>query len=182
MTPVAHPARSPAGNHRIHSKNFSVLWPRPPLRLFAPSGGAERFTRLFRETWLSIGLGDRRRMLAYWTSQRKHCGPLWPRVELLEFWDGTRVRGLGGLKAGVYLRGFELRFRTKMVDAYPDDLVRNLIAHELAHVWQYATDNFAPEGPYAAVDYEEIADEVTHFWGFAPMPWMIGTKSTGWSR
>jgi hypothetical protein len=145
------------------------LWPRPPLYLFAPYGGAERFTRVFRETWRKLPSWARRAMLRHW-----RVGPaysfniLTPRVELLECFEGTHTRGRGGVKAAVYNRGHELKFRTRIVDAYPDHLVRDLIAHELAHVWQQATGCFETEGDDAEAQNEEAADCLMVRWGFAP--------------
>jgi hypothetical protein len=54
------------------------------------------------------------------------------------------------------------------VDTYPDNLVRDLIAHELAHVWQYATDSLVTEGHGAVAENEEGADDVMSCWGFEP--------------
>ena len=60
-------------------------------------------------------------------------------------------------------RGHKLQFWSKIVAAYPDNLVQDLIAHELTHVDQWASgwdeddDNFW-------VEYD--ADETMTEWGF----------------
>ncbi len=159
------------------------VWPRPPLYLFAPDGGAERFTRLFRETWLRIPYWCRRRMLIHWRPCPEcPSNILNPRVELLEFWKDTPLRGLRGLKAAVYQRGHQLRFRTRIVNAYPDHLVRDLIAHELAHVCQYATGSFATEGDDAEARNEIGADDMVDFWGFEPYAMDEWDRAHGVSR
>ncbi len=47
--------------------------------------------------------------------------------------------------AGAYNQGHEMRFRWLVVDAYLGHLVRDLIAHELAHVWQHATGGYVTD-------------------------------------
>lgn len=54
------------------------------------------------------------------------------------------------------------------MDAFPDNCVRALIAHELAHVWQGATGMWYPQlwffGPRA--DLVEEANWLAKGWGF----------------
>ena len=89
-------------------------------------------------------------------------------IELISSWAGHKVsrggRGLRGEKANVSMCGHKLQFWSKIVAAYPDNLVRDLIAHELAHVrqaawgWDLATAD--------AVEAEENADAQMEWWGF----------------
>ena len=145
------------------------LWPRPPLYLFAPDGGAERFTRLFRETWRRIPCWYRGSMLRHWRVAPEFPRyVLTPQVQLLECWGDTPRRSLRGVKAAVSEAGHRLKFRTRVVDAYPDDLVRDLIAHELAHVVQCATGGIELEGDDAGFWNEVGADELVDCWGFEP--------------
>src|SRR5512142_2457057 len=71
---------------------------------------------------------------------------------------------LEGMKAGTTCQGHELRFWTKIVAVYPDNLVRDLIAHELAHVCQAAEGE--PLGTANPQDLEEDADMRVASWGF----------------
>lgn len=114
------------------------LHPKKPIFLFAPNGGGGRFARLFRETWLRIPLGSQRTIFKYWRIDRDADPSVNPSIELLAHWsDRHRGRGLAGDKAAVSRQGHVLRFWTRIVEAYPDELVRDLIAHELAHVEQH---------------------------------------------
>ena len=74
------------------------------------------------------------------------------------------MAGLRGAKAIVSFRGHTLHFGLKLVKKYPDSLVRDLIAHELAHVLQAAW------GWYLGIDdsfeAEEDADLRMEHWGF----------------
>jgi hypothetical protein len=85
-----------------------------------------RFARLFRETWHAIPLGPRRLMLKHWRDKTSLC-PL-PRIVMVKF---LRDNALGLCKN----EGCEVQFLTDAVDLMPDECVRTLIAHELAHVY-----------------------------------------------
>ena len=109
--------------------------------------------------------GPRRSILGHW---RKPCPALCglpgPQIHLLDDWsDRQRGRGLRGDKAGVSWKGNRLRFWRRIVAAYPDVLVRDLIAHELAHVLQESR-GFEFENAY---ECEEDADMRAEFWGFS---------------
>ena len=57
-----------------------------------------------------------------------------------------------------------MRFWSEIVAVYPDSLVQDLIAHELAHVWQAACGwDLLTASAYEA---EEDADFVMESWGF----------------
>jgi hypothetical protein len=114
------------------------LLPRHPVYLFTFEGGGARFAELFRGTWARLPLGARRHILRYWRSENPYTP--WDgtvKVELATDWDGRRRgRGLRGTRASMTWGGYQLYFFTKVVEALPDELVRDLIAHELAHVYQ----------------------------------------------
>jgi hypothetical protein len=78
-------------------------------------------------------------------------------------------------------RGHQYEFRSKYVDVMPDDVVQDLVAHELAHGIQwangirlerqysdgravYACEDGSPFG--GKFELELDADEMMNFWGF----------------
>lgn len=61
--------------------------------------------------------------------------------------------------------GHSLVFCSGIVDIYPDELVRDLIAHELAHVEQWASGwDIDQADPF---ECEEDADGLVEDWGFS---------------
>jgi hypothetical protein len=155
---------------RVKKGDYFRLLRRYGLSLFAPHGEGQRFARLFRETWAQIPLWARRAILRHWRVMG------FTRVELVNDWSGRqgakgyragrpvrRGKGLRGDKACCTWRGHKLRFWCPIVRAYPDDLVRDLIAHELAHVVQNA---FELEF-YDNYETEQSADEFVEAWGFS---------------
>jgi hypothetical protein len=147
---------------------FLKLVPRHPLYLFAPNGGGDRLARLFHETWRRVPLGPRRAMLGYWRTEADQRMSLTPTVDLLNDWSSRRGRrGLRGDKAETSERGCKLRFWTKIIAVYPDELVLDLIAHELAHVYQWAVDAMPTDGWDAVLLAEEDADFLMESWGFS---------------
>jgi hypothetical protein len=66
--------------------------------------------------------------------------------------------------ACVSATGFLMRFWSPVVDRMPDNLVRDLIAHELAHVWQDATRG--QSGCLTEYEEEDEADDLIQRWGF----------------
>jgi len=66
--------------------------------------------------------------------------------------------------------GCRLRFWSRIVAAMPDALVCDLIAHELAHVFQWVSGwNLIEEDSYAV---EVHADTLVKLWGFSGCPTM----------
>lgn len=156
-------------------------------------GDDERLARMILQTWKRIPLGPRRRILNHWrcpdelemfvnVPKPKHKPKpndpfpftlIRPRIELLSGWIGglgddirTESEHRGELGA-VFAHGHMLRFHAPMVDRIPDNLVCDLIAHELAHVWQYSIglqERFGYEPDNGEV--EEDADEIMGVWGF----------------
>lgn len=90
----------------------------------------DRLVRLFRETWRCVPASARRRLRRYW---RRHGGG--PRVELMSYWSGYEP----GISAQVGLLGHQVRFHTPFIELSNEADVRFIIAHELAHVLQWAT-------------------------------------------
>jgi hypothetical protein len=99
---------------------------------------------------------------------------------LLSTWDEQEHNQ----SAGTRCLGHGLRFCSTDVDKTPDDVVRDIIAHELAHVRQFALGmRYGLEGPWGMefigvdgekwgdiidIDIEEGAAEIMGYWGFDP--------------
>lgn len=156
---------------------FRVV-PRQPVYLSAPREGGERFARLFTETWRRLPLGVRRRILGYWRTDLYAFPPSTPSIELLADWPhrqaGPDLLGTLGACSGC---GHSLRFWAKIVAIMPDDLVRDLIAHELAHVYQWARGwDLDIVGNCKA---EEDARRNVECWGFSSTAFFEWKRSNG---
>ena len=145
------------------------LLPRRDVYLFAPtfagSDGA-RFAGLFRDTWRRLPLWVRRSILKHWRTDPFPLPLFKPEIELVPDWEGRVAgRGLRGDMACVKARGHTMRFWTRIVAAFPDELVRDLIAHELAHVcqWSIGRDLLTMDN----YETEEEADWWVERWGFS---------------
>jgi hypothetical protein len=156
------------------------LLSRHGIYLYAPNGGGERFSKLFVETWKRLPLWARRRMLRHWNSYNCSYLGYSPLIQLLSGWSNQRIdRGGGGLRGtkGVVNRlGHHIQFWTKIVAAYPDELVRDLIAHELAHVVQWASGRDLNDDDDDASCVEDHADMLVDNWGFS------STAMDDWDR
>lgn len=124
------------------------LLPRHEVYLWLPEGGGQRFAALFRTTWQRLPLGVRRCVLKHWKRiplvpgavlRPEMVHPVSPRIDLslidpaLEEWedDPSNFAQVGNL-------GHRLWFRSSDVAMMPDNVVQDLIAHQLAHVVQCA--------------------------------------------
>ncbi len=65
----------------------------------------------------------------------------------------------------VSLSGHKIQFWSKVVRHLPDGVVRDLIAHELAHVTQWARGQDLNTDDCFMVEFE--ADELIEEWGFS---------------
>jgi hypothetical protein len=96
----------------------------------------ERLAELVRSSWTRIPARARRRLRAHWKTQEgSHSlssGPL--RIEALPSWPEFR-QCLGMCMTA----GHAIRLHSLTVQAAPDEVVSTLIAHEIAHVYQFAT-------------------------------------------
>src|SRR5262249_46543884 len=112
-----------------------------------------------------------------------------PRVELLHGWIGGMAYDVlppevadpyPDCPACCFANGYVLRFKAPLVDQMPATVVQDLIAHELAHVFQYAhgyTERFGEAEPPEG-NVEEDADELMESWGFdvdSPDEWAVQT-------
>lgn len=118
--------------------------------------GGSRFIDLFHRSWERLPEGVRRRLLYYWTTHRADG----PRIELLDDWPDR-----GTATACVDRRGHRIRFfAPDMASDAGDEAIMGVIAHELAHVHQWAVRR-------KPADYdagEEDADALSERWGFWP--------------
>jgi hypothetical protein len=134
----------------------------------------ERFTRLFQKVWSNIPRGDKLRMLRYWRS----CPSIPPM-------PGTNAEVKRGLPAhGLILTsepspdiaerdtpgiaicircGHRVEFWEPYIEALPDEHAECLIAHELAHVLQWADGYEFGEDLQTELDADEC---IECFWGY----------------
>jgi hypothetical protein len=155
------------------------ILPRHGVHLIPLAGDGRRFASLFRTTWRRMPLWARRRILGHWRSPRfpfSTLVPLSPQIELVGGWSGRVRPGVDAL-ADVSRGGHLLRFHAGIVGQMPDDVVCDLIAHELAHVFQDAGGlTPVPDDPdlwrwpggemLRGLDVEVHANEMVWNWGF----------------
>jgi hypothetical protein len=175
-----------------HSQPLLPILPRSGLFLESFYCGDEpRFIRLFSDTCQRIPLGPRRRLLAHWRKDhpakdrhalvRKHPRKgvefelVAPRIQLLLGWgkslrDDVLIRSAkfyANLDCGTCAaNGFVLRFWSPALDKLPEHLARYLIAHELAHAYQYAVGyrrRFGEEQVFNG-QTEADADKLASWW------------------
>jgi hypothetical protein len=101
-------------------------------------GDGHRFVRLFREAWRHVPAPAKRRITRYWNA------PIGPRMELIRWWSGHLPRVMGQ----VSLLGRQVRFHAPYIDRASDADVRYVIAHELAHVLQWANGSLPGQVPW----------------------------------
>jgi hypothetical protein len=158
MTTSGRGPQARVAGHRPDVRGvINAILPTPPLFLFAPQGGAERFARLFGETWREIPSSARRRIIESWQAQPRDSGEVVPRVELLDGWEGT---GWCGPTALIARRGLLLKFRKPIIDGRTDDEARELIAWVLALVCQFASGGGAAGQDSAGFDDAMGADDL----------------------
>jgi hypothetical protein len=146
-------------------------WTPPPL--IQPVPGAplylikrgitddERLARCIAATWQRVPEDARLAMTTRWLSSEKDAnegalgtGAL--RIEALPHWEGrTQAMGM------CLNRGRAIRLLSCFVDAAPDNHLKTIIAHELAHCFQDTADWVEPE-----TTIEEDAIEIMADWGF----------------
>jgi hypothetical protein len=171
------------------------LLPRHGLNLEVRAGDGPRFARLFLATWRRLRLSTRRRLLGYWRDGEfswrfGHVGEvlLIPAADYREGDDKT--------SAETYHFGYRYLFRADHVDAMPEDIVQDLVAHELAHGIQAAAgircirqhddgsaDFIDRNGVFwgGLFELELDADDTMRDWGFDPESidrWSLATGRT----
>jgi hypothetical protein len=148
-------------------RDGSIFWllQRHRVYLWAPDRDGERFAELFQRAWKRIPLWGRRRILKHWKhgdhgTVHRQLVPDSPRIELVSGWIG-RDDAMGLVKYNGHL----VRFSSDIVHLMPDAHVQELIAHELAHVYQGA---FCPLVEYARDEAEDSANDIMRRWTFDP--------------
>ena len=134
------------------------------LPIFRDNDQERHFAGVFRDTWCRIPLGRRRQLVTFWRDDvwSHHAGPFSPKLELLQDWSGRGEEDV----AICGLMGHGLRFYSGDIDVMPDNIVSDVIAHELAHVWLIAAGQHNPLDPEQ--DSEYPADYQMAEWGFDP--------------
>jgi len=114
---------------------------RSGLYLTLIQGNGKRFARLFADTWRGLPLTVRRKLRAHWRLLGGGFGgggefiPIIVLVENRQDYEAVEEQAFGAC----YVFGLTLLFNALYVDRFPDDEVKYVIAHELAHVYCYAT-------------------------------------------
>lgn len=158
-----------ANAKRRKTRQSLVLVPRWGIFLTRNGHPAEeRFAGLFWSTWSQIPASDRGIILNHWRHSPWTSSFRSPRIELLDCWQEPLLSRSGEPKpsralASCDLLGHELRFRADVVHRMPISHVRELIAHELAHILPMAAGDFSP-----APACEVRADRQMARWGFDP--------------
>ena len=150
------------------------------LYLEAPgSRGEVRFANTFRQTWKQIPFGSRRAIVKFW---RMRCARFLitggPSIRLVSEWEGRsgKARDSIGMCS---LLGTRLYFHSPTVEHMPAWIVRELVAHELAHVYQcilLPSDSWWSSGE----ECEFWAYDIELSWGFDPyeaLSWYGQNKS-----
>lgn len=191
MTNAIAEARATMREHTtsLLSKHDIRLWPLAENHV--------RFTALFRATWKRLPLGVRRQILRHWRTGFTICPewfPLSPVIEIVPLiWprDAKTEEEAARIWGNVTALGHKVQFSATIIDKMPDAIAQDLIAHELAHVHQFACgmiseiDNGVrwdvwPNGDkFAPGDTEEDADEQMLNWGFSSFAMDEWAQSVG---
>lgn len=168
------------------------LVPRQDVYAYILSGDARRFAELFYGTWKRLPLYARRRILKHWRSNNiaESAVILAPDIQLTAFPLDKDFEGeydpedppLRGTWASVNRHGQAMAFYWPIINRMPDPLVHDLIAHELAHIHQFAEgwqtqiddddEGYAyklhPNGNTMSMgECEDDADDLMEHWGFS---------------
>lgn len=151
--------------------------PEDRLYLFCPEEPrGQQFAVLFQEVWQGIPEGVHLAIVAFW---REHAPFGRPMIEYSNQWSpkGENIRATTAAFGG------EMQFLARELDPLPDDAVRFIIAHELAHVFQKARGDtlhfpnngetlyMGADGRRRTVQENEVdADQLAESWGFSQHP------------
>jgi hypothetical protein len=133
---------------------------------------SERFARLLHGTWKRIPLWARRRILKFWRESAWDANHT--RFWLLGDFRINIATGKHAAFGAVGHAGHMIRFHAPSIAEMPDDVVVDLIAHEMAHVTQCAVGFVAESCGGDMVSLEEStygerewdADMLMEDWGF----------------
>jgi hypothetical protein len=171
--------------HRLCRYSTHRLFPGYEVYLVGREGDPNRFAKLFLATWHRLPSKDRRLIMGWWGRQTlgHHLDgrqvTIGPGATVL-LGDELRNQDRGRL-ADTVGSGHTLRFDSNAVAQMPDNVVQDLVAHELAHVVQLALgfkkvvdqdgiESWRKDGRYWGTvdDLEREADEMIDRWGFDP--------------
>lgn len=164
------------GNDQRFAEVFAQTWKKVP--------GADRETIV--KHWQECDYRSRSQLvhpeqeLAFDFADPSEIRWVVPKVELLSGWVGAceehivpdkkHPRGSKWRWAEVFPKGQVMRFHAPFVDQLPDKILGDLIAHEIAHVYQFAVGPERLFGPGVLEptrgQYEEDADRIMLDWGF----------------
>ena len=186
---------------------FLPIDARQRIYLWRRSGNGPRFVALFQATWRRLPLWVRRRILRHWrTHHRMTAMNFSPRIVLLDLDEAYRHEYKPGgdrpeqsevISGGrVGLDGHSVEFNSNIIDVLPDNIVCDLVAHELAHVLQSASairdvvdtetwEIFAVDAHgdrISAGEVEDDADDCMAEWGFDPQSFDTWCHETGRCR
>ena len=116
----------------------------------------ERLATLFHDVWHKLPEIDRKRMIEYWNGREQQGILADPVVAVTNKMVDNKALG------ATNMFGFMLRFWKTFVDKGFEAKVQDVIAHELAHVFDYATNGKDSDAS------EEFADDTMRRWGFNP--------------
>jgi hypothetical protein len=138
-----------------------MVQPIPRVPLFVLTRGfcdERRLRRCIRATWARIRGNASQAMVQHWmkgpTREDEDFSEGALRIEALPDWPDVDWPGYYGF---TFNDGHAIRLDSAAVKAMPEDIVTTLVAHELAHVFQYAR-RLEP--------IEEQAIDIMERWGF----------------
>src|SRR5579862_9753745 len=119
------------------------------LKQTTPHGDESRLAERFRHTWNTLPENVQRKMAEHWSKTNLVRPPnvgssatlkttAWaPMVQVKSEWLD---KNMPGVAAHTGFEGNLIEFSGPILDRLPDRLRDVVIAHELAHVWQFAND------------------------------------------
>lgn len=116
----------------------------------------ERLATQLEVVWNALPERDRHCIIKYWSAKEQQG------ILPVPVFAVTNTRVDRKALAATNMHGFMLRFWKDFVDSGIESKVRDVIAHELAHVFDLATN-----GNSASLS-EVLADETMKRWGFDP--------------
>ena len=131
-----------------------------------PTDIGEDFVLRFRETWDCLPATDQQQIVEFWRQEEFLLV-----IALLDDWPPESVDGQVGMQ------GYEVKFRAESFRHFPKKAARWVIAHELAHVIQWATNRCRDPDQISSGENEQDADRIAEGWGFArTYYWSIGNQ------
>lgn len=131
------------------------LLPDQPYTIWIADGDGSEFIRMFRSVWAALPTSVQTRIIEHWQTEPTRQEPYF---ELSECWAPATS------SAQVKMTGFQMKFRTSSFRHFPEPAARWVIAHELAHVWQWVIGRNRLD--FTVEENEDDADRIAEGWGF----------------